>query len=146
MVVSDCPSWSEEAEGKMMSGKTSNYMKIALKVAGLSTSDGYFTSLVKSPKSGKVVSNSQVKNCVKWLDKEVELLKPPIIITLGSAATRHFLPGLKGSPMGHIGRSVYDPDLDAMIVVGFNPAMIAFKSERQAELNELMAKVAKMME
>tara|TARA_R110002074_G_scaffold86408_1_gene190803 strand:- start:7580 stop:10981 length:3402 start_codon:yes stop_codon:yes gene_type:complete len=146
MVVADCPNWSEENEGKMMKGKASNYMRAAMKGADLKLSQGYFTSLVKSPKSGKVLGKKEIKNCAKWLDMEIELLRPPIIITLGSSATRHFLPGLKGGAMAHTGRAIYDKDLDATILVGFNPAMISFNPSKQAELDDLMRKVATIME
>src|SRR5210317_30427 len=63
MVITDCPNFSEEADNKMLSGKASNYVREALKSNGLAVNEGYFTSLVKSPKSEKIVTNEQINGC-----------------------------------------------------------------------------------
>lgn len=145
MVVTDCPNYSEESENKMMSGKASGFLKTALASADLKTADGYFTSLVKSPKSGKLLTNEQINGCGGYLRKEIEILKPPVILALGSATVNFLVPGLKGGAMEHQGRVHYDPKLDANIVIGFTPAMIAFNASKQAELNELLATVADLV-
>jgi DNA polymerase-3 subunit alpha len=145
MVVTDCPNYSEEAENKMLSGKASAFLKTALASADLKAADGYFTSLVKSPKSGKLLTNEQINGCGGYLRKEIEILKPPVILALGSASVNFLVPGLKGGAMEHQGRVHYDPKLDANVVIGFNPAMVAFDASKQAQLNELLATVAELV-
>lgn len=145
MVVTDCPNFSEEADNKMLSGKASNYVRDALAQNEIPIGRGYFTSLVKSPKNDKMLSNDQINACHKWLDKEIEILRPPVIVLLGNSAVKHLAPGVKPG-IENAGRVIYDADKDASIVIGFNPAAITFDSSKQDTLNEVFQKVAEMIE
>jgi DNA polymerase-3 subunit alpha len=143
MVVTDCPNYSEEASSKMLSGKASAFLREALNQAGLKPKDGYFTSLVKSPKSGSQLTNEQVNGCSGYLRRELEILKPPIIVALGSSTLQFFAPGMRASES--IGKVIYSPKLDANIICGFNPAQIAFAAGKQADLNALFLTVAELV-
>lgn len=145
MVVFDCPHWTEEKSGQIMKGDGSEFVRLALKENGLSVQDGYFTTLVKAKKEDKFLSNGQINACSKFLAREVELLKPPVIIALGSAALKYFEPTIKGSAQEHIGRTIYQPKLDATLVCGLNPAQISFDPSKQSHLNAVFAKVASMV-
>jgi DNA polymerase-3 subunit alpha len=126
MVVFDAPTWQEERAGKMLEGSSADVVKAALKGIGLNAADGYYTSLVKSckPKEQKQLSNEQINGCSQWLKQEIEILKPPIIIAMGSASVRWFAPGIKGSPTDLAGQVVYRKDLDASIIFGLNPGSL----------------------
>jgi DNA polymerase-3 subunit alpha len=64
---------------------------------GAQPNDGYYTSLVKGEKQGKGY-NEQINGCSSYLAKEIEVLKPPVILVLGSNALRYLVPALKGFP------------------------------------------------
>jgi len=144
MVITDCPNFSEEADNKMLSGKASNYVREALKSNGLAVNEGYFTSLVKSPKSEKIVTNEQINGCREWIQKEIEILKPPIIVLLGNSTIRELAPEVKPG-MENAGRVVFKPDIDASMVIGFNPASITFDGSKQDVLNEIFGRVKEMI-
>jgi DNA polymerase-3 subunit alpha len=145
MVVSDCPNWKEEKANKLMEGDTADCIKLAIKEANLSPGDGYFTTLVKAKKNDKFLTNAQLNGCAQFLNRELELIKPPIIVALGSASIKRFMPGLKGGTTEMIGKAVYDAKLDATIVCGLNPAQIYHDPAKQLTLNEVFAKVAEIL-
>lgn len=126
MLVFDTPSWREEKAGKMLEGDAAEVVKAALKGVGLKATDGYYTSLVRSPKpkEQKVLTNEQIIGCSKWLMQEIEILKPPVIIAMGSNAVRFFAPGIKGTPADLAGKQIFRADLDATIVFGINPGSL----------------------
>jgi DNA polymerase-3 subunit alpha len=126
MMVFDTPSWEEERAGKMLEGKASEAVKAALKDVGLRASDGYYTSLVKvsKPKEQKALTNEQIIGCSKYLEQEIEILKPPIIIAMGSNAVRWFAPGIKGTPADLAGKVIYRADLDATVIFGIHPGSV----------------------
>lgn len=144
MAIVDCPSNSEDKEGKMMSGDGADFIKSAVKSSGLKVNNGYYTSLVKSIKNGKMLSNDQINGCSKYLDKEISILKPAIIVLLGNAAIKRFLPGEK-KPQDAKGKVIYSKELDANFVIGFNPASIFFNPDKQNELDDIFMKVAELM-
>lgn len=123
MVVSDSPNRSEEFARKFTDGESFQFCSAALVGADLSKAEGYWTALVKKRKSGKALSPQEIKTYTPFLEREIELLKPPLIVTLGSAAARHFIPDLKGSIEDHVGRLFWSEKLDAMILIGFNSQM-----------------------
>lgn len=146
MVVTDCPTWEEEKKGRLMEGDASKYVKNAIKEADLSANEGYYTTLVKAKKQDKFLSNEQLNGCKKFISEEVELIKPSIIVALGSAAIKHFLPGTKGSTADLIGKSFYDPKLDATIVCGLNPQQVHFDPSKMTGLVQTFEKVAEILE
>lgn len=146
MVVTDCPSWQEEKQDKLMEGDAATYIKSAIKAAGLSPANGYFTTLVKARKNEKFLSNAQVNNCTKFLAREIDLIKPAVIVALGSATVRHFLPGSKKSPAEMAGTAVFDSKLDASIVCGINAQQISFDESKLETLYEVFRKVAEIVD
>lgn len=122
MMVFDSPSWKEEKMGRMMEGDNADIVKAALKGVGMKMSDGYYTSLVKAmkPKEAKTLSNEMINGCSQWLKKEIEILKPPVIIAMGSKAVSYFAPGVKGNPADIAGTAIFDAELDATIIFGLS--------------------------
>lgn len=145
MVVTDCPTWEEEKKDRLMEGESSKYVKAAMKEAGLSPNDGYYTTLVKAKKSDKFLSNEQLNGCRKYIDEEVDMIKPSIIVALGSASIKHFLPGTKGSVADLVGRTFYDPKLDATIVCGLNPQQCNFDPSKITGLVTTFEAVAEIL-
>lgn len=124
VMVFDCPNWSEDQEGQMMKGKASEIVKECLGEVGLGLSDGYFTSLVKAIKPDEGLNNEHINGCSKWLTKELEILRPPVIIAMGTQTIRHLQPGIKGNANELAGRKIYDKTRDATIICGFHPGQI----------------------
>lgn len=145
MVVSDTPSWSEEKEEIMFSGKSTEPILQAMEVSGVRKSNGFFTSLVRATKSEDRLTNEQVNGCKKYLDEEIAIIKPPVIVCLGGASIRHFVPDVKGGWKDLAGQVIYNKELDANIVFGINPGMIAFREEAQSILNDVFGKVAEII-
>lgn len=133
MVVFDAPTAADEARGVVMSGKSGETVSAFLKERGISMSEGYFTTLMKAqkPQTGQFTT-AQMKECVGYLDAEVKLLKPPVILCLGSQSVRHFLPDEKPSDM--IGKSVYLPSMDTTIICGFTPGRLYFNPEMRGDM------------
>jgi DNA polymerase-3 subunit alpha len=147
MVVFDSPNFHEERAGKLREGDNGKRGTEAMKEAGLSAQDGYFTTLVKSgkPKGAKGLTNEQINGCSDWLRQELEILKPPVIVAMGSAAVRFFAPEVKGGPAELAGKHAWDPKLDATIVFGINPSMIFFDPSRLPLLKATFARVYELL-
>ena len=132
MVVTDAPNYGEEQAGNMMTGKACKDVEAAYKAAGLKKSEGYFTSVSKmmKPKGDKKLPPQMIMDFGPILLKEIDLLKPPVIVALGNEAARFLLPDLKGGWEEIAGTTHYDVKLDCTIVIGCNPAMVYFDPER----------------
>jgi len=145
MVVSDCPTWQEEKKDKLLEGDAAVCIKSAINKAGLNVAEGYYTTVVKAKKSDKFLSNGQINGCSQWLNRELELIKPSVIVALGSATIKRFVPGLKGGVSEVVGKTFYDPTLDATIVCGINAQQVHFDPDKQEVLDAVFAQVADIL-
>ncbi len=146
MVVSDCPSWQEEKKNLLLEGDAGTVIKSAIKAAKLSVTEGYYTTLVKAKKEGKILTNEQINGCTKFIERELEIVRPPIIVALGSASIRYFLPGVKTPPSELAGKVIYDAKREASIVCGINPQQIAFDPSKSEIIDAVFEKVAEILE
>jgi DNA polymerase-3 subunit alpha len=147
MVVLDCPSASEAKAGKLTESKAFTSIARALYRADLNKADGYWTSLVKRPKRAKekLFDNATLEGGFKILKQEIEILKPPAIICLGSNINRMFVPDLKGSATDNAGQVHYSSELDCNIILGFSPGMLFHNRELEEPLNELFETLASLV-
>lgn len=147
MVVFDTPTWQEERAGKILEGSTMDVIKSALTDIGLNPADGYYTTLVKSmkPKEQKQLSNEQINGCSKWLQQEIDILKPPVIIAMGSNSVRWFSPGVKGTPTDLAGKVTYRQDIDASIINGISPGSIFHDPSKVKVVQEVFEKLEQLL-
>lgn len=145
MIVLDGPSYKEEEKGQLMMGDTGKFIKDAMLKAGIKLSEVYVTSFIKARKlKEEELENTTVNGCSKFLEREIELLKPPVILALGSKSIRQLIPDVKGGWEENCGKSHFSPVTDCTVVMGFNPAMICFDASKQAQLDAVFQQVAEI--
>ena len=142
MVVTDSPTWQEEKAGKLLMGDTAESLKAALDANGLSVGEGYYTCLVKSKKTDKFLANEQINGCKHFLEQEIAIVKPAVIVALGSAAIKHLVPDAKGGTAELSGKVIYDAKRQASIVCGINPQQVHFDPDKLDILTDVFAKVS----
>lgn len=145
MVVFDCPNGGDEKAGKYASGRNFEYCRTALVDAGLDVNHGYWTALLKRIKEGPTPSPNELRTYTPFLEAELALLQPKLIIPLGSAAAKFFLPDLKGPVIDHVNTSHYLKKRDATVLVGFNPSMIYFDPSKATVLQSVFETAALMI-
>lgn len=147
VVVTDKPTYFELEEGKSFKGKSTNYIKTALKEAGLKPSEGYYTHLVKAkPEDKKQLSKEEISYYGKFLKRELDLLDSPLVILAGTQSIRYLFPDSKGSAED-LSRTVeYVKDEDRSYMMCINPQMIYIKPEKQELLNQVFTDIAVMLD
>ena len=92
MFVGDAPLEIEDNEGKPFLGRGGEMLTAMIeKVLGVPRSNVYVTNLLKChPLASKEVHESELHTCKAYLFKEIELVQPKVIVTLGEKAY-HYL-------------------------------------------------------
>lgn len=145
MIITDGPSNDEDSNGMFGLTRGGSSVVTALNAAGMDLTDVYWTGLIKRPKRDKQVSAEEIALFKGWLNEEIEALKPPVIILLGSATVRHFIPTFKGKASEAAGKVIYFKDLDANVIVGFTPGEIYHDPSKQTLLDEIFVQAANMV-
>ena len=99
MLVGEQPGDQEDIEGKPFIGPAGHLLNDCLEKAGLSRDDIYITNAVKhfrfeargKRRIHKPPSVGHVDACRWWVSKEIEFVRPDVIIALGLTAARSLL-------------------------------------------------------
>lgn len=94
LFVGEGPGASEDSSGKPFVGRSGELLtKMIENVLQLSRDDVYITNVVKCrPPNNAMPTPVQAHTCQPYLMKQIELIKPKLIITLGATAY-HYLTG-----------------------------------------------------
>lgn len=96
MLVGEQPGDQEDLTGRPFVGPAGKVLDAALKAAGIERSGVYITNAVKHFKNEprgkrrlhKKPDTSEIDICRFWLDNEIEIVRPRIVVALGATAAR----------------------------------------------------------
>lgn len=94
LFIGEAPGKNEDLSGNPFCGASGRLLDELLASINLSRSDVFITNIVKCrPKENRDPSTKEKQICsISYLEKQIEAIKPIIIITLGRHALNHFLP------------------------------------------------------
>ena len=91
MIVGDAPTNDDIKENRILSGNTGKYLDGMLRLIDIDPEEVYVTALVNCPTGGKAPKPAAVDACIKCLRKQFLLVKPEIVICLGSVVARQLI-------------------------------------------------------
>jgi uracil-DNA glycosylase family 4 len=92
MIVGEGPGRNEDKAGEPFVGAGGKVLDSMLKKAGLKRSEVYITNIVKCrPPENRKPFDDEVETCTRhYLEKQIDLLGPKLICTLGATALEYF--------------------------------------------------------
>lgn len=92
MVIGEGPGQTEDEQGIPFVGKAGQLFDKILEAMGLNRQKIYITNIVKCrPPGNRNPEDSEIKACWDYLDEQIAIVNPRIIMTLGSPATKALL-------------------------------------------------------
>lgn len=90
MLVAQAPGEAEDRDGRMFIGPSGRVLDDLLSANQVNRRELYITNLVKCmlPKYRKP-KQDEIQACTEWLDKEIQLINPDVLVSLGYYATRY---------------------------------------------------------
>jgi DNA polymerase len=91
MFVGEAPGENEDKEGRPFVGRSGELLNAMIEnVLGLKREDVYITNIVKCrPPNNRNPLEEETRTCLPFLKKQIEIIKPKIIVTLGSVALKY---------------------------------------------------------
>jgi len=94
MFIGEAPGWHEDQQGRPFVGPAGQFLDQLLASIGLQREQVYITNVIKSrPPGNREPLPIEIQNCRKWLDRQIGLIRPKIIVTLGRYSMERFFPG-----------------------------------------------------
>jgi len=92
-VIGEGPGQQEDEQGLAFVGRAGKMLDGAFQSVGIDTNkDCYISNIVKCrpPNNRKPLAN-EVKECMPWLNEQIVLIKPKVIVLAGSTAVQSYL-------------------------------------------------------
>jgi DNA polymerase len=114
MFVGEAPGFHEDQQGRPFVGAAGQFLEELLSSIGLTREQVYITNVIKCrPPGNRDPLPKEVNTCEPYLDRQIELIQPTVVVTLGRFSMARAFPNARishihGDPR-KIGGIVYYP-------------------------------------
>jgi DNA polymerase len=123
--VGEGPGFNEDKQGRPFIGRAGDLLVKLLGSIGWRREDVFITNIVKCrPPDNRDPEPDEIAACAPYLTRQLEVLDPAMVVTLGRYSMARFMPGVRISQAHGTVRSV-DPATgarDAMVLAMYHPA------------------------
>jgi uracil-DNA glycosylase family 4 len=122
MVVGEGPGADEDAQGEPFVGRAGKLLNEILKAINFQREEVYIANVVKSrPPGNRTPTSEEMEACLPYLKKQIELIKPKLILCLGLTAAQGLLK--KRDSLTKLRGQIFDY-LNAKVMVTYHPAAL----------------------
>ncbi|MCX7912603.1 MAG: uracil-DNA glycosylase [Dehalococcoidales bacterium] len=94
MFIGEAPGWHEDQQGRPFVGPAGQYLDRLLASIKLKREQVYIANVIKCrPPNNRDPLPTEIDNCRPWLDRQIEIIRPKIIVTLGRYSMARYFPG-----------------------------------------------------
>ena len=91
--IGEAPGWYEDQQGRPFVGPAGHFLEELLASIGLKREDVYICNVIKCrPPKNRDPLPGEINACQQWLDRQLELIHPKIVVTLGRYSMVRFFP------------------------------------------------------
>ena len=142
MFIGEAPGFHEDRQGRPFVGAAGKFLEELLASIGLTREDVYICNVIKCrPPGNRDPLSGEVAACRPFLDKQIELVRPKLIVTLGRYSMARYFPKtqitrIHGQPK-RIGNRIYYPM--------FHPAAALHQPKWRSVVKEDMLKIPQIL-
>jgi uracil-DNA glycosylase family 4 len=135
--IGEAPGKKEDESGLPFVGASGKFLNEMLAQAGLERGDVYITNVVKyRPPKNRDPKPAEKQAFMPYLLKQLEIIHPKVVITLGRHSMEYFLPGAKiGEVHGQLHKVQIDSD-EFIIIPLYHPAAALYNGSLRTTLIE----------
>jgi DNA polymerase len=124
MIVGEAPGAEEDRRGEPFVGRAGKLLDEMLRAIGLSRERAYIANILKCrPPNNRDPANDEADSCRRFLERQIELVAPKIIIAVGRIAAQRLLQ--TDAPLGRLRQQKhYLSDRQIPVVVTYHPAYL----------------------
>ena len=138
--IGEAPGKSEDEQGLPFVGASGKFLNEMLAEAGMVRDDVYITNIVKyRPPNNRDPLPEEKKEFWPYLLKQLQVIEPKVVITLGRHSMEYFLPGMKISQIHGEPKRIAFGDDHLVIVPLYHPAAALYNgSLRQTLIDDFL--------
>jgi len=94
MFIGEAPGWHEDQQGRPFVGQAGQFLDRLLASVNLDRKQVYIANVIKCrPPDNRDPLPVEIQNCCQWLDSQIALINPKMIVTLGRHSMARYFPG-----------------------------------------------------
>ena len=142
MFIGEAPGFHEDRQGRPFVGAAGKFLDELLASIGLTRDDVYICNVIKCrPPGNRDPLSDEIAACRPFLDKQIELIQPKLIVTLGRYSMARYFPNaqitrIHGRPKRFGGRIYYPM---------FHPAAALHQPKWRSVVEEDMLKIPQIL-
>ena len=96
MFIGEAPGFHEDKTGRPFVGAAGQFLEELLASISMTRQDVYIANVIKCrPPGNRDPSPIEIEACQSFLDRQIELIRPKMVITLGRFSMARYFPGAK---------------------------------------------------
>ncbi|RMH80340.1 MAG: uracil-DNA glycosylase [Acidobacteria bacterium] len=144
--VGEAPGEEEDKQGKPFVGRAGRLLNQKLEEVGLRREEVYITNVVKSrPPGNRKPTREEMASCIPYLKKELEIIRPKLIVCLGATALEGILG--KSLPINkHRGQLFeYPYNRSVKVLLTYHPAYVLRNPSSEGEFTKDLRMVVELL-
>jgi len=143
LFIGEAPGFHEDRQGRPFVGAAGQYLNELLAKIGLRREEVYIANVIKCrPPGNRDPLPDEIATCRPYLDRQIELIRPRLVVTLGRFSMERYFPGasisrIHGQPK-RVGSIIYYPM--------FHPAAALHQPRWKTLLDEDFARIPGLLE
>ena len=143
MLIGEAPGYYEDQQGRPFVGAAGQFLEQLLASIGLKRTDGFIANVVKCrPPNNRDPLPEEIGSCSQWLDKQIEIVQPKVIVTLGRYSMARFFPGVAISRIHGQPKKVGD----TWVMPMYHPAAALHQGSLRRTIEEDFKKIPGVLE
>ena len=142
MFIGEAPGWHEDQQGRPFVGPAGKFLDELLASINLKREQVYIANVIKCrPTENRDPLPMEIQNCRQWLERQIELIHPKMIVTLGRYSMAMFFPGKSISKIHGTAQKQDDIIYYAM----YHPAAALHQQSLRQAIEEDMLKIPSLL-
>jgi len=142
LFIGEAPAWHEDQQGRPFVGPAGKYLDELLASIGLRREQVFIANVIKCrPQGNRDPLPTEIQNCRQWLEHQIEIIRPKMIVTLGRYSMARFFPGKSISKIHGTAQKRDDIIYYAM----YHPAAALHQQSLRRAIEEDMLKIPSLL-
>ena len=144
--IGEAPGKNEDEQGLPFIGAAGKFLDSMLEGAGITRSEVYITNIVKyRPPNNRDPLPEEKQTFWPYLVRQLDVIAPKIVVTLGRHSMEYFLPGQKISLIHGQPKRVQFGERKLVVMPLYHPAAALYNGGMRQTLNEDFMKLPKLI-
>jgi uracil-DNA glycosylase family 4 len=142
MFIGEAPGFHEDKTGRPFVGAAGQFLEELLASIDMTRQDVYIANVIKCrPPGNRDPSPVEIEACEWYLDRQIELIRPKMVVTLGRFSMARYFPGSKISAIHGRPRKI----AGVLYYPMFHPAAALHQPKLRHTVEEDMAQIPELL-